>query len=64
MTTFADKSGNALTYYASVVTPSNTGTSNLNQLGGRTFAYSDPASTSGAARHEDAALKLIDRAQS
>ena len=45
--TFADKNGTPLTYYASIVTTPNTGISKLDQVAARTFAYSDPASTSG-----------------
>jgi phosphonate transport system substrate-binding protein len=45
--TFADKSGTPLTYYASVVTTPNTGISQLKDVAGHSFAYSDPASTSG-----------------
>jgi phosphonate transport system substrate-binding protein len=45
--TFADKSGTPLTYYASIVTTPNTGITALKDVAGHTFAYSDPASTSG-----------------
>jgi phosphonate transport system substrate-binding protein len=45
--TFADASGTPLTYYASIVTTPNTGITDLKNVAGRTFAYSDPASTSG-----------------
>lgn len=45
--TFADKSGLPLTYTASIVTTPNTGIKTLAQVAGHTFAYSDPASTSG-----------------
>jgi phosphonate transport system substrate-binding protein len=45
--TFADKTGAPLTYFATIVTTPNTGITKLQDLAGRTFAYSDPASTSG-----------------
>jgi len=45
--TFADKTGTALTYFATVVTTPNTGIKSLRDVAGHTFAYSDPASTSG-----------------
>src|SRR5215472_11514100 len=45
--TFADKTGTPLTYFASIVTTPNTGIKRVEDLGGHTFAYSDPASTSG-----------------
>jgi phosphonate transport system substrate-binding protein len=45
--TFADKSGTPLTYFATIVTTPNTGIKRTEELAGRTFAYSDPASTSG-----------------
>jgi len=45
--TFSDESGQPATYYASIVTWAGSGISDLSQLGGRSFAYSDPASTSG-----------------
>ncbi|HEY4027524.1 MAG TPA: phosphate/phosphite/phosphonate ABC transporter substrate-binding protein [Candidatus Dormibacteraeota bacterium] len=47
LVTFADASGTPLTYYASVVTTPNTGITDLKGVAGHTFAYSDPASTSG-----------------
>lgn len=45
--TFADAHGKQLTYTASVVTWKGSGISSLKQVAGKTFAYSDPASTSG-----------------
>jgi phosphonate transport system substrate-binding protein len=45
--TFADKTGTPLTYFATIVTTPNTGIKRVEDLGGHTFAYSDPASTSG-----------------
>jgi phosphonate transport system substrate-binding protein len=45
--TFADSSGTPLTYYASIVTWSGSGITSLDQVKGKKFAYSDPASTSG-----------------
>jgi phosphonate transport system substrate-binding protein len=45
--TFADKSGTPLTYYASIVTTPSSGIKRLEDVSGHTFAYSDPASTSG-----------------
>lgn len=45
--TFADKSGTPLTYYASIVTWPGSGITSLDQVKGKKFAYSDPASTSG-----------------
>src|SRR5215471_14411278 len=45
--TFSDKDGQPATYTASIVTWPGSGITDISQLGGRTFAYSDPASTSG-----------------
>ena len=45
--TFADKTGAPLTYFATIVTTPNTGIKSLQDVAGHTFAYSDPASTSG-----------------
>jgi phosphonate transport system substrate-binding protein len=45
--TFADDSGQPATYTASIVTWPGSGITDISQLGGHTFAYSDPASTSG-----------------
>lgn len=45
--TFSDANGQPATYFASIVTPSDSGITDLSQLGGRAFAFSDPASTSG-----------------
>lgn len=45
--TFSDSAGQPATYYASIVTWPGSGLTDLSQLGGHTFAYSDPASTSG-----------------
>jgi len=45
--TFSDADGNPATYYASIVTPADSGISDLSGVAGRSFAYSDPASTSG-----------------
>jgi phosphonate transport system substrate-binding protein len=45
--TFSDESGQPATYYASIVTWPGSGITDVSQLGGRSFAYSDPASTSG-----------------
>ena len=44
---FANKKGQPATYYASVVTWPGSGIKTLKQVKGHTFAYSDPASTSG-----------------
>jgi phosphonate transport system substrate-binding protein len=46
-TTFSDESGQPATYTASIVTWPGSGITDISQLGGHTFAYSDPASTSG-----------------
>jgi len=45
--TFSDESGQPATYYASIVTWPGSGITDVSQLGGHSFAYSDPASTSG-----------------
>lgn len=45
--TFADKQGNPSTYWASIVTWSGSDVKTLQDIKGRSFAYSDPASTSG-----------------
>ncbi|HLZ31926.1 MAG TPA: phosphate/phosphite/phosphonate ABC transporter substrate-binding protein [Chloroflexota bacterium] len=45
--TFSDADGNPATYTASIVTWPGSGITDISQLAGRTFAYSDPASTSG-----------------
>jgi phosphonate transport system substrate-binding protein len=45
--TFSDADGNPATYYASIVSWPGSGITDISQLEGRTFAYSDPASTSG-----------------
>src|SRR5579859_7582087 len=45
--TFSDSSGQPATYYASIVTWPGSGITDISQLGGHSFAYSDPASTSG-----------------
>lgn len=45
--TFSDSSGQPSTYYASIVTWPGSGVTDISQLGGHSFAYSDPASTSG-----------------
>jgi phosphonate transport system substrate-binding protein len=45
--TFADASGQPLTYYASIVTTQGSGITDLKQVAGKKFAFSDPASTSG-----------------
>jgi phosphonate transport system substrate-binding protein len=45
--TFSDKNGNPSTYTASVVTWPGSGITTLQQVAGHTFAYADPASTSG-----------------
>src|SRR5258706_318101 len=47
LATFSDADGNPATYSASIVTWPGSGVSDVSQLGGRSFAYSDPASTSG-----------------
>jgi phosphonate transport system substrate-binding protein len=45
--TFSDSSGQPATYFASIVTWPGSGVTDISQLGGHSFAYSDPASTSG-----------------
>ena len=45
--TFADDNGQPATYTASIVTWPGSGITDITQLGGHSFAYSDPASTSG-----------------
>ncbi len=45
--TFSDADGNPATYFASIVSWPGSGVTDVSQLGGRSFAYSDPASTSG-----------------
>ena len=45
--TFSDSTGQPATYNASIVTWPGSGVTDLSQLGGHSFAYSDPASTSG-----------------
>src|SRR5579859_1714612 len=45
--TFSDADGNPATYNASITTWSGSGITDISQLAGHTFAYSDPASTSG-----------------
>lgn len=45
--TVADANGNPSTYTASVVTWPGSGITNIKQVAGKTFGYSDPASTSG-----------------
>ena len=45
--TFSDADGNPATYSASIVTWPGSGITDVSQLGGHSFAYSDPASTSG-----------------
>jgi phosphonate transport system substrate-binding protein len=45
--TFSDADGNPATYYASIVTWPGSGVTDISQLSGRSFAYSDAASTSG-----------------
>jgi len=45
--TFSDENGQPATYSASIVTWPGSGITDLTQLGGHSFAYSDPASTSG-----------------
>src|SRR3984893_10230315 len=42
--TFSDADGNPATYYATIVTWGGSGITDIAQLSGRTFAYSDPAS--------------------
>ena len=45
--TFSDTKGAPSTYYASIVTAPTSGIKTLKDVGGRSFAYADPASTSG-----------------
>jgi phosphonate transport system substrate-binding protein len=45
--TFSDPQGNPSTYTASIVTYPGSGIKNLKEVGGHSFAYADPASTSG-----------------
>ena len=45
--TFSDKSGKPATYTAGIVTWPGSGITTLKEIEGHTFAYSDPASTSG-----------------
>jgi phosphonate transport system substrate-binding protein len=45
--TLADKNGNPATYWASIVTFPQSGLKSLPDVKGHSFAYSDPASTSG-----------------
>jgi phosphonate transport system substrate-binding protein len=45
--TFSDGSGQPATYWASVVTWPGSGITDITQVSGHTFAYSDPTSTSG-----------------
>ncbi len=45
--TYSDASGNPSTYYASIVTYPSSGIKTVKDLAGKTFAYSDPDSTSG-----------------
>jgi len=45
--TFSDQSGQPATYTATIVTYPGSGITDIGQLGGHSFAYSDPASTSG-----------------
>jgi phosphonate transport system substrate-binding protein len=47
VSTFSDENGQPATYTASIVTWPGSGVTALSQLGGHSFAYSDPASTSG-----------------
>jgi phosphonate transport system substrate-binding protein len=47
VSTFSDADGQPATYNASIVTWPGSGITDISQLGGHTFAYSDPASTSG-----------------
>lgn len=42
-----DAQGKPASYYASIVTPADSGITNLQGVRGKSFAYSDPASTSG-----------------
>ena len=45
--TYAGADGGPLTYTASIITPASTGLTDLSQCAGKSFAYSDPSSTSG-----------------
>ncbi|MBV8718068.1 MAG: phosphate/phosphite/phosphonate ABC transporter substrate-binding protein [Chloroflexi bacterium] len=45
--TFSDSDGNPATYTASITTWPGSGITDISQVGGHSFAYSDPASTSG-----------------
>src|ERR1700730_1017605 len=45
--TFSDADGNPATYNASIATWPGSGITDVSQLGGHSFAYSDPASASG-----------------
>jgi phosphonate transport system substrate-binding protein len=45
--TYDDKNGNPSTYYASIVTWNGSGIKTIADVKGKTFAYSDPDSTSG-----------------
>jgi phosphonate transport system substrate-binding protein len=45
--TFSDAKGGPSTYFASIVTPSTSGIKTLKEVANRSFAYADPASTSG-----------------
>jgi phosphonate transport system substrate-binding protein len=45
--TFSDTNGQPATYTASIVSWPGSGVTDVTQLGGHSFAYSDPASTSG-----------------
>ena len=47
VSTFSDSNGQPATYTASVVTWPGSGITDISQVGGHSFAYSDPASTSG-----------------
>ena len=47
LVTFGDKNGKPLPYTASIVTWKGSGITKLSEVQGKTFAYSDPASTSG-----------------
>lgn len=45
--TFSDENGQPATYFATITSWPASGVTDVTQLGGHTFAYSDPASTSG-----------------
>ena len=47
MATFSYSAGNPATYNASITTWPGSGVTDISQLAGHSFAYSDPASTSG-----------------